>query len=169
MTTFYAFDSGSKIRATNATGAELASFNVNGDKSSFTITRQLPNAAPVQFCNADRSSMSGTTTMNVHGQQVTYRSSLEYVLEMPQGKFKWTGSSSRERELVDSNRQIVGVANLEASKFDVLVNGDEMFLDCLLAGWTAFALGKKQDAKDAKVLTTGFKIIGALAGGGGGA
>jgi hypothetical protein len=111
--------------------------------------------------------------MNVHGQQVTYKSSssglalVEYALETPQGRFRWKGDSSRARELVDANKQVIGVANLEVDKFDVVVNGDEMFLDCLLAGWVVMTMAKKQGAKDAKIALTGFKIIGALAGGGG--
>ena len=111
--------------------------------------------------------------MNVHGQQVTYKSSssglalVEYALETPQGRFRWKADSSRERELVDDNKQVIGVANLEAGRFDVLVNGDETFLDCLLAGWIVMTMAKKQGAKDAKLAVTGLKIIGALAGGGG--
>jgi hypothetical protein len=68
---------------------------------------------------------------------------------------------------LDPNKQVVAHADLKEMKLSVLVPADEIFLDCLLAGWVAFVRAKKAGAKDAKIAITGFKIIGALAGGGG--
>ena len=160
---FFGPDKTSHITAVNASGVEVASFFVDShSRSSFTIVRQVPNAAPVPICTAEKSSLSSTTTMNVHGQEVKFD---YYHLQMPMGKFTWRsdGLSGDKKNLLDPDKQVVAHADLKEMKLSVLVRADEIHLDCLLAGWVAFIRAKNAGAK----IAMGLKIIGALAGGGG--
>ena len=179
VVTFVGQDAFSQIKAVNASGIEVASFTVDHECKSFTIIRTLGlNTAPVTICSGHKSSLSGVTTMTVHGQEIKYKSVsdslalISYVLDTPMGRFKWhTVSTGKRMELMDSEKRVVAEADLKEAKLSVLVSGDEMFLHCLLAGWVALGKAKKATAKGsetADVINGVAEVIGALGGGGGG-
>jgi hypothetical protein len=115
--------------------------------------------------------------MSVHAQEIKYKSVsdslalIAYVLETPMGRFKWhTISTGKRMELMDSEKRVVAEADLKEMKLSILVSGDEMFLDCLLAGWVALVRTKKANAKGsetAEVINGVAEVIAAMGGGGG--
>ena len=116
--------------------------------------------------------------MSVHGQEIKYKSIsdslslIAYILDTPIGRFKWhTVSTDKRMELMDSEKRVVAEADLKEMKLSVFVSGDEMFLDCLLAGWVALVRTKKANAKGSDtgdVINGVAEVISAMGGGGGG-
>jgi hypothetical protein len=177
--TFFGPDATSKIKAVNPTGVEVADFTIDSTSNSdFAILRHIsPTIAPVTICTGHKSSLVGSTKMNVHGQEVKFATTsgglaiLYYVLETTMlGKLTWKGSSSGKLyELVDCERRMIAQADLAEMRFTVFVPGDEVMFDCLLAGWVALVHTKKGSAESSKHALMACKIIGHLAGGVGGA
>ncbi|KAF2716719.1 hypothetical protein K431DRAFT_234759 [Polychaeton citri CBS 116435] len=126
------------------------------------------------FCTGKTSSLSGNTTMTVHGQTIkvclTWEG-MQYGKDMktPLGKMKWRiGSKSwgNTQELWDT--QGTKLATYKAlcsknqdSKLEILVPGDEFFLDIILASWVSMV---RSDAKESEQLETVLEVVSGIAG-----
>jgi len=178
--TFLGPDENSHIRAVNEYGIEVTVLTVcNTSDTSFTIFRYPSSqSGPVTICTGSES--SGSIDMIVHGQTVRHATTsaglatFHEVLETPMlGTLTWSSSGSRTYHLKGSGNRIVARADLPAMRFTVYVPGDDMMLDCLLAGWIGLIHKKEKKGKGSAVNSKGvemaFKIIGHLAGGVGGA
>ena len=179
--TFLGPETVSYVKAVDEKGVEVARFAVESPKrGSFNISRVvIPNTAPVLICTSHKSSLSGKTTMMVHGQDIEFSHTLEGLQTRREsgipglGKVKWVGESDslsgKRLKLVDADKQVVAEANLKDMKMEVFALGDEMMLDCLLASYIALVKAKHADAQAASDwVQAGAQIVGAFAGGGGG-
>lgn len=107
--------------------------------------------------------------MQVHGAEMKLREETEMILETPMGKMKWkpeSSFSSRHMSLKDENKVVLARATTKDEvKCEIVVPGDERFLDYVLAGYVAliFAVRKGREYNAA-----GLEVAGALAGAGGG-
>ena len=167
--TFYGPNSESQIKAMNANGFEVARFIVSGNRKNFSISRLTsPNTPPIPVCTATTSSLSGSTKMQVHGMELKLKDELEAKFETPQGIMRWKQASmfsSREMTLLNENKVVVARATTKDDvKMEVLVQGDELFFDCMLAGWVAFIY---KTFRDRGITEASMEVVGALAGGGG--
>lgn len=166
--TFHGPDSDSQIKAFNSNGFEVARFMIQGSRKEWSLSRLTsPTTPPIPIATATYSSMSGKTKIQVHGMELRLREELETSLETPSGKMKWDWDSmfsSRQMTLKDRNKEIVARATTKDDvRFEVLVPGDERFLDSMLAGYVAliFAVRKGREYNKA-----GIEVAGALAGAG---
>jgi hypothetical protein len=165
--TFYGPNAESQIKAMNANGFEVARFMVSGNRKDFSISRLTsPNTPPVSICTATTSSLSASTKIQVHGMEFKLKEEFEIKLETPQGTMRWKQESifsSREMKLLDGSGRVVARATTKDDvKMEILVQGDEIFLDSMLAGWVAFIY---KMLKVREINKAGAEVVGALAGG----
>ena len=168
--TFHGPTTESQIKAFNANGFEVARFMISGSRKEWSLSRlTTPNTPPVPIATATYGSMSGKTKIQVHGMELKLREELETILETPMGNMKWkpdSSFSSRQMTLKDENKVVVAKATTKDElRCEVLVQGDERFLDYMLAGYVALIFAVR---KGREVNAAGFEVVGALAGAGGG-
>jgi hypothetical protein len=167
---FHGPNTESQIKAYNANGFEVARFMISGSRKEWSLSRLTsPNTPPVPIATATYGSMSGKTKIQVHGVEMKLREEYETILETPMGKMKWkldSSFSSRNMTLKDENKVVIAKATTKDElRCEILVPGDERFLDFMLAGYVAliFAVRKGREVNSAV-----FEGVGALAGAGGG-
>lgn len=175
LMTFLGPDEHSQIRAVNQNNIEVAAFAVcDASESSFTIVRHaLAGAAPTTICTGSMS--SGSIDMIVRGQSIRFAATtaglalIYEVLETPMlGTLRWSTSNSRTYHLKGSGGMTVAQADVPALRFTVHIPGDDVTLDCLLAGWIALLQKKAKKKGSSKGVGLALKVIGQLAGGVGG-
>lgn len=175
--TFYALDDGSHVKAVDGLGVEVAQFIVEGSRTTFSISRLVSsNTAPMLICSSHRSSLTGNTTMKVHGQEVRLKVGFDcynqtvHGAHLPaMGKLRWKEDlNGKDIKLIDERKQILAKANLKEKNMEVFVPGDEMMLDYLLAGWVALVKAKHAEGESVELIQAGVDAVSALAGGGGG-
>lgn len=65
-------------------------------------------------------------------------------------------------------KKIIARTNLKGKKLEIFVPGDEMTLDCLLAGWVLLVRTTRADSESVEWIQAGLDAVNAFAGGGGG-
>lgn len=176
--TFFGPDKLSQIVAVATTGQEVARFTVHGtSKSSFSISRVFsgPNASPLPICNGEKSSLSSSVSMVVHGQNIKLKYAMDTLAHeawkietSTMGTLRWKYSSGGQWKLEDGNDAIVAKGAIKESKLEVFVLADETILDVWLSAWVALLKGKGSASSGAEGVHGAVELIGALAGGGGG-
>jgi hypothetical protein len=168
--TFHGPDSNNQFFALGLNGQQLAHFSVTKD----TIWRTLaPHMPPQQMCTFHRSSLSGTTTLQIHGQQIKVRQSWEGLsygrdVKTAAGTMKWRPGSGGTEEFKDAQGVLLargklpGTLSKKIHPLEVFVPGDEFLLDLILACWVAILDCQKAETKEAE---SAGDVVSALIGG----
>jgi hypothetical protein len=166
--TFNGPDSSNHFRALSPKNQLLAHFAVSKD-SIWRISSQPPQ----QICTFSRSSLSGTTTLNIHGQQIKMKQSWEGMqygkdVKTAAGTLKWRPGSGGTEEFRDAQGVILargkmpGMLSKRVYPLEVFVPGDEVLLDLILACWVAILDCQKAEGKEVEGVA---EVVGALVGG----
>lgn len=141
---------GNNITVLDAKGQPVASLTKQGSGKSFQLCRDANIIA-----TTSHNSFSGTTSMTVHGQQVTMKQSWEGMrsgkdISAPMGKFVWrTGGSTFHavEELTEEATSIV-IARCRIPSFrrgdgklDVFVQREDLVVDIAVASWLVLLEG----------------------------
>lgn len=168
--TFHGPDSNTHFFALSPNGQQLAQFSITKN----AIWRILaPHMPPQQICTLHRSSLSGTTTLEIHGQQIKVRQSWEGLsygkdVKTAAGTMKWRPGSGGTEEFRDAQGillargKLPGTLSKKVYPLEVFVPGDEFLLDLILACWVAILDCQKAEGKDAEAAG---EIVNALVGG----
>lgn len=163
---FHGPEPGNRFRAVGPTNDELACFCfVNG-----TIFRLPDTQQPI--CTMKRSSLSGTSTLQIHGQEVKIKQSWEGMqygkdIQSPVGKFKWRPGCGGFEELRDFEGSLVargklkGMLGRKNSPLEVYIYVDTFLLDLIFASWTVMLDLKGDEAKETEAVA---EMFGALVG-----
>jgi hypothetical protein len=167
--TFHGPDSNNDFFAVNPNGQQLAHFSVTKD----TIWRtSVPHMPPQQMCTFHRSSLSGTTTLQIHGQQIKMKQSWEGMqygkdVKTAAGTLKWRPGSGGTEEFRDaqgillSRGKMPGTLSKKIYPLEVFVLGDEFLLDLILACWVGMLDCRKAEGKEAEGVA---EVVNALIG-----
>ena len=168
--TFHGPDSNEQFFALGPNGQQLAHFSV----TKKAIARiWAPHIPPQEFCTFHRSSLSGTTTLQLHGQEIKVRQSWEGLsygrdVKTAAGTMKWRPGSSGTEEFRDAQGillargKLPGTLTKKVYPLEVFVPGDEFLLDLILACWVAILNCQKAEGKDAEAAGD---IVSSLIGG----
>jgi hypothetical protein len=166
--TFNGPDSSNHFRALSPNGQLLAHFAVSKD-SIWRISSQSPQ----QICTSSRSSLSGTTTLNIHGQQIKMKQSWEGMqygkdVKTAGGTLKWRPGSGGTEEFRDAQGILLargkmpGMLSKRVYPLEVFVPGDEFLLDFILACWVAILDCQKAEGEEVEGVA---EVVNALVGG----
>lgn len=164
--TFYGPDSQNHFTAVDPTGQQLAQFAV----ANSVIWRLSQNAQ--QICTFKRSSLSGTLTLQLHGQEIKIKQSWEGMrygkdVKTQTGTWKWRPGSGSFEELTDSRGVLLargklpGTLSKKTYPVEVFVPGDEFTLDLILASWVGMLDCQDAEGKETEAVA---EAVGAIFG-----
>jgi hypothetical protein len=168
--TFHGPDSNNHFLALSPSGQQLARFSVTKDAIWRTLAPHMP---PQQMCVFQRSSLSGTTTLQIHGQQIKMKQSWEGMqygkdVNTAAGTMKWRPGSGGSEEFRDAQGVLLargkmpGTLSKRIYPLEVFVAGDEFLLDLVLAYWVGMLDCQKAEGKEAESVA---EVVNALVGG----
>lgn len=165
-------DKSDTIFVQDTSGVKTPMFTVQSSKHSkpnVEVFRLLANGVQQPFSTATFSSMSGSITLSVKGHEVKLKDSMGDgpSFDGPHGKLKWKYSSMGGKIILqdEAKNKLARYQYKDVPKLEIFVQGDEFFVDLVVASGVAITVKKGKDASDAKGVATAFKVIGALAGG----
>jgi hypothetical protein len=161
---FHGPDSQNQFRATNLSGQGLARFMV----ANSTVWRVAQNAQ--QICTFQCSSITGTSTLRVRGQEIKAKQSWEGMrygkdVETPTGTWKWRPGSGGCEELRDgrgfllARGKLPGIFGRNICALEVFIPGDGFMLDMVLSSWISML--DWQDAEE-KETEGAMEVVQAL-------
>lgn len=135
---------GNTITALDAKSQQITSLNVQGGGKSFRLHRNGNTVA-----TTSHNSITGTTKMTIHGQEVKMRQSWEGMrsgkdISTPVGKFAWRvgGSSFHSTEELIEKSTGATVASCRIPtlgkgdrKLKILIQRDDFVVDLAVASW----------------------------------
>lgn len=168
--TFHGPDDNKQFFARGSNGQQLAHFIITKDAISRVWSPVMP---PQQICTLHRSSLSGSTTLQLHGQQIKVKQSWEglshgHDVKTAAGTMKWRPGSSGTEEFKDAQGIVLARGKMPGSlsgkvyPLEVFVPGDEFLLDLILACWVAILNCQKAEGKEAEAAG---EVVNALVGG----
>jgi hypothetical protein len=160
--TLYGPTSQGILSALNATHQEVA---------RFTWTNGVLCRDSQQICTFKYSSLSGTTTMHVHGREVKVKQSWEGMqngkdIKAPNGTMHWRRGSGGFQELRDG-REVVARGKLggglggKEPYLEMFLSADDFTMDLIISSWVAILLSQKSEGEQLEVLG---EVVGAIAG-----
>jgi hypothetical protein len=163
---FYGPDAQHNFTAIDPSGRLLAQFSVANNM----IWRISQNAQ--QICAFKRSSLSGTTTLQLHGQEIKVKQSWEGMrygkdIKISTGTWKWRPGSGSCEELKDgggvllARGKLPGTLSKKIYPLEVFVSGDVFTLDLILASWVAMLDCQDAEGKEGKAIA---EVVGAVLG-----
>lgn len=161
--TFHGPDSKNHFTAIGTNGQPVAHFAVANN----TIWRNSQQISTIKL-----SSLSGTTTLRLHGHEIKMKQSWEGMrygkdIKTQFGTWKWRAGSGGFEELTDARGTLLargklpGTLSKKVYPLEVFVPGDEFTLDLIFSSWVGML-----DCQDAEgEQTEAFaEIVGAIAG-----
>jgi hypothetical protein len=117
--------------------------------------------------------LSGTTTLNIHGQQIKMKQSWEGMqygkdVKTAGGTLKWRPGSGGTEEFRDAQGILLargkmpGMLSKRVYPLGVFVPGDEFLLDLILACWVAILDCQKAEGEEVEGVA---EVVNALVGG----
>ena len=163
---FYGPDAQKNFTAIDMNGQLLAQFSVANNM----IWRMSQNAQ--QICTFKRSSLSGTTTLQLHGQEIKVKQSWEGMrygkdIKTSTGTWKWRPGDNSCEELTDGRGVLVargklpGTLSKKTYPLEVFVSGDVFTLDLILATWVAVLDCQDAEGKEGEAIA---EVVGAVLG-----
>ncbi|KAK4501103.1 hypothetical protein PRZ48_006909 [Zasmidium cellare] len=131
------------ITAVNSAQQEVAHFIVRNN----TLARIL-GSSQQNICTFNRSHLSSTTSVSIHGQQIKVKQTWESMqygkdVETPTGLLTWRAGSGGYEELRDGSKTLLargkmpGTFGSKPALLEVFVSGDDVLLDMILATWVS--------------------------------
>lgn len=163
---FYGPDSRNNFTAIGSNGQLLAHFSVANNM----IWRMSQNAQ--QICTFKLSSLSGTTTLQFHGQEIKVKQSWEGMrygkdIKTSAGTWKWRPGSGSCEELTDgrgvllARGKLPGTLSKKSYPLEVFVSGDVFTLDLIFATWVAMLDCHDAEGKEGEAVA---EVVGAVLG-----
>jgi hypothetical protein len=159
--TLYGPISGYRFIALDANRREIASFTLTGGNLS---------RGAQHICSFKHSSLSGSTTMDVHGQKVKVEQSWEGMqygknVKSPHGTLKWRAGSGGLQELRDGQDVIArgklpGLSRSEPY-LEIFIAADEFTMDMIISSWITMLDCQKSEGEQLGALA---EVVGAIAG-----
>jgi hypothetical protein len=167
--TFHGPDSNKHFFALSPNGQQLAHFSVTKDAIWRTLAPHMP---PQQMCTFHQSSLSGTTTLQIHDQQIKMKQSWEGMqygkdVKTAAGTLKWRPGSGGTEEFRDAQGVLLargkmpGTLSEKIYPLEVFVPGNEFVLDLILACWVGMLDCRKAEGKEAEGVA---EVVNALVG-----
>jgi len=164
---FYGPDAQNRFTAVDPRGQLLAQFSVANNM----IWRMSHNAQ--QICTFRHSSLSGTTTLRLHGLEIKVKQSWEGLrygkdVKTSTGTWKWRPGSGSCEELTDergillARGKLPGTLSKKSYPLDVFVSADAFTLDLIFATWVAML--DCHDAEEKEAEAAG-EVLNAVLGG----
>ena len=163
---FYGPDAQNRFTAIDLSGQPLAHFTVANNM----IWRMAQSAQ--QICTFKRSSLSGTTALQLHGQEIKVKQSWEGMrygkdIKTSTGTWKWRPGSGSCEELTDgrgvllARGKLPGTLSKKTYPLKVFLPGDAFTLDLILATWVAMLDCQNAEGKEAEAVA---EAVGAIFG-----
>jgi hypothetical protein len=163
---FHGPDGQNKFTAIDPNGQLLAQFSVANNM----IWRMSQNAQ--QICTFKRSSLSGTTTLQLHGQEIKVKQSWEGMrygkdIKTSMGTWKWRPGDGSCEELTDGHGVLLargklpGTLSKKTYPLEVFISGDVFTLDLILATWVAMLDCQDGEGKEGEAIA---EVVGAVLG-----
>ena len=163
---FYGPDARNNFTAVASNGQLLAQFSVANNM----IWRMSQNAQ--QICTFKLSSLSGTTTLRLHGQEIKVKQSWEGMrygkdIKTSAGTWKWRPGSGSCEELTDGRGTLLargklpGTLSKKSYPLEVFVSGDVFMLDLIFATWVAMLDCHDAEGKEGGAIA---EVVGAVLG-----
>lgn len=163
---FHGPDARNNFTAIDLNGQLLAQFSVANNM----IWRMSQNAQ--QICTFKHSSLSGTTTLQFHGQEIKVKQSWEGMrygkdIKTSTGRWKWRSGDGSCEELTDgrgvllARGKLPGTLSKKTYPLEVFISGDVFTLDLILATWVAMLDCQDAEEKEGGAIA---EVVGAVLG-----
>jgi hypothetical protein len=163
---FYGPDAQNNFEAIDLNGQLLAQFSVANNM----IWRMSQN--PQQICTFKRSSLSGTTTLQLHRQEIKVKQSWEGMrygkdIKTSTGTWKWRPGDGSCEELTDgrgvllARGKLPGTLSKKTYSLEVFISGDVSMLDLIFATWVAMLDCQDTEEKEGEAIAG---VVGAVLG-----
>ena len=159
-------DSQNHFTAIDPNGNLLAQFAI-ANSSIWRLSQ-----TPQQICTFKRSSLSGTLTLQLYGQEIKVKQSWEGMrygkdVKTPTGTWKWRPGSGSCEELTDARGVLLargklpGTLSKKTYPLEVFVPGDAFILDLILATWVGMLDCQDAEGKEGEAIA---EAVGAILG-----